>query len=48
MTMVYAHSSIEVRGQNPTTITSAEDGILNMKVIDQIYSKAGLSVRGNQ
>jgi len=36
------------RGEKVEYTTTAEDGVRNMKVIDDIYRKAGLQVRGTQ
>jgi len=35
-----------VRGQNEKCFSAKEDAVLNMKVVDAIYQKAGLSIRG--
>ena len=36
-----------MKGENVEWSTTAEDGIKNMKVIDDIYTKAGMKVRGH-
>jgi hypothetical protein len=40
-------NNCQAKGENVEYSTTAEDGIKNMKVIDDIYTKAGMKVRGN-